>query len=406
MRAAWRVLAVAVLITGSLLIAQMLADGTLHASPAGAAPFLVYVLTETPRPGGQSGSVAGQITAVDLATRQDRLSVTAGVNPDAVPDPTGTRLYAAGLVPGAGGPDQDWLFAVDTRTGAELWRVPLADRVKYLSGGPSSLFLSPDGRWLLVFSYPAQTLGQYGGSSRVPFWFQVIDASTGQTVGTTAAMPGCGAAEAWFPTPRSLAVVCSATGAVNRIDLGNGRLIEQARVAWAATLSGTVGRVAGTVVGNRSLAFVVTDDRRVAIVDADATPRIEPALDRVQTSSGAIGSGMLTLADAGQVLVYASLPNADAPGADTIHLVDTRSWREWATIASPVPLVPGWLASTPDGRFVLGASATRRDGSFPVVDTVQVLDLASGRWDVPLVRPGQALVRSVAGPWHQEGRTP
>jgi hypothetical protein len=107
---------------------------------------------------------------------------------------------------------------------------------------------------------------------------------------------------------------------------------------------------------------------------------------------------MLTLAEAGQLLVYATLPNEDAPGADTLHLIDTRSWRERSTITSAVPLVPGWLASTPDGRFVLGASATRRDGLLPVVDTVQVLDLGSGRWDVPLVRPGEALVRARVGP--------
>ena len=392
MRAAWGVLAAAMLIVGGVLI-----GGTLEASPAGAAPFIVYVLTETPRPAGQSGSVSGRITAVDLATRQDLFSLPTGVNPDAVPDPTGTRLYAAGVSVGAGGAsDQDWLFAVDTRTGAELWRVPLEDRVKYLSGGPSSLFLSPNGRWLLVFSSPSRSLGQYGGSSHVPFWFQIIDASTGHTVGTTAAMPGCTAAEVWFPTPQTLAVMCSATGEVNQLDLTAGRLLGQARVPWAATLGGTLGGVAGTVVASTSRALVVTDDRRVAMVGASL--RIEQAVDLGGTSYRAIGSGMLTLAEAGQLLVYATLPNEDAPGADTLHLIDTRSWRERSTITSAVPLVPGWLASTPDGRFVLGASATRRDGLLPVVDTVQVLDLGSGRWDVPLVRPGEALVRARVGP--------
>jgi len=118
-------------------------------------PGRLYILSEIPRGGGAVGSIGGRITVLDRGTWKQQYTIPTGTDVDAVPSPDGTWLYVASVeTPGGSGIGTDYLAALDGHNGTTRWRIPLADRVKYLGGGPSTLTLSPDGRWLYVSSYP------------------------------------------------------------------------------------------------------------------------------------------------------------------------------------------------------------------------------------------------------------
>ena len=155
--------------------------GTGTASSQGQSHSLerLYILSELPNPDGSGSSVAGRVTVLNMASQREIVSIKAGVDVDVVPSADGSRLYIAGVDEAANGPGVDHLFAVDTQTGSEIWRVSLKDRVKYIGGGPSTLAISSDGSQLYVYSYPWLELDKYQ-AGQVPDWIEILDANTGR----------------------------------------------------------------------------------------------------------------------------------------------------------------------------------------------------------------------------------
>jgi outer membrane protein assembly factor BamB len=135
--------------------------------------------------GANASEVVGaRLTAIDLATWQERYRVEGG--DEATLSPDGTRLYVAGSPPGI--TDTDTLRAIDPQSGREIWRIQLKYRAAY--PGQSNLVVSPDGRWLYLRSYD-QTRGS-GDAVTVPFWLQIIDTRTGSLLPTTIPLPNIG----------------------------------------------------------------------------------------------------------------------------------------------------------------------------------------------------------------------
>jgi outer membrane protein assembly factor BamB len=135
--------------------------------------------------GANASEVVGaRVTAIDLATWQERYRVEGG--DEATLSPDGTRLYVGGSPPGI--TDTDTLRAIDPQSGREIWRIQIKHRAAY--PGQSNLVVSPDGRWLYLRSYdPARGSGD---AVTAPFWLQVVDTRTGSLLPTTIPLPNIG----------------------------------------------------------------------------------------------------------------------------------------------------------------------------------------------------------------------
>lgn len=135
--------------------------------------------------GANASEVVGaRVTAIDLATWQERYRIEGG--DEATLSPDGARLYVAGSPPGI--TDTDTLRAIDPRTGQGIWHLAIKYRAGY--PGQSNLIVSPDGRWLYVRSYDVTRAS--GDAVTVPFWLQIVDTQTGTMLPTTIPLPNIG----------------------------------------------------------------------------------------------------------------------------------------------------------------------------------------------------------------------
>jgi DNA-binding beta-propeller fold protein YncE len=222
----------------------------------------LYILSEIPNPDGSGSSVAGHVTVLNMASKQEIVSIKAGVDVDAVPSADGGRLYIAGADEVANGPGVDHLFAVDTRSGSEIWRVSNS-RVKYIGGGPSTLAVSPDGSQLYVYSYPWLELDKYS-AGQVPDWIEILDANTGQALPDTVPLPDCGAAG--LPTPTvagTFYVVCNDSKDVRFINTKTFQVEQRVKIPSASGLPGKPDWIVSSIESpsGRKL-YVVTSDWR------------------------------------------------------------------------------------------------------------------------------------------------
>lgn len=351
----------------------------------------LYILSDIVGSDG-ANVVDGRMTILDAATRQALYSTKTGGGGDAMLAPDGSRLYIVGADPALAGKfsalPREQFFAVDTQTGKELWRVPIENRVAYILGdGPPTLTISADGRWLYLYKYPVGKLDKYANASEVPFWFDIIDARTGQVVGQTAPLLGCDAAMlAAARDGGALIVTCAGTNDVRFINLRT-RQIERLNIP-GPKYAGPAGRIAGAVlsVDGRKL-YLVIDNLQLAIVDVTQR-NITTLIDLGRQNGRVVVGGAVTLSPDGNRLFVGLQTGAkgnDAGGE--IRMYDTQTWKAAGRLSLGRPLRGNALAVTPDGRsiFSVGSKALAPD------DTI--LKLSTGTGAAPSVQASVVAVR-------------
>lgn len=360
----------------------------------------LYILSEIPNPDGSGSSVAGRVTVLDMVTRQEVISIEAGVDVDAVPSADGTRVYIAGVDDAVNGTGVDHLFAVDARSGSEIWRVSLRDRMKYNGGGPSTLAVSSDGGQLYIYSYPWLELDKYP-AGQVPYWIEIVDASTGQALPDTIPLPDCGAAGLTVSSVEgTLYIVCYDSNDVRFINTKTFQVEQRVETSSSSDLPGKPGGIATSVESpdGRRL-YVITNDWRVAVVDLEGHAVVQMA-DLGGVDKGRVVNGLVALSSDGRTLLIAeSIETAVGKViANQLHLFDTQSWREVHQIRVDEPLAPTTLAFDPDGRSVYGITTSHGNTPFPGTDTILKVNLTDDSTNALLVREGEGIMRIFFGP--------
>ncbi len=414
--APWRTLplaiAAALLVVGAatvLLVARptagsvadpLLDDVGISNPAAAAASGTLYVLSDVQRGGGLDGAVAGRLTAIDLAAGRQRYSLTTGIDVDATLSPDGLRVYVADIDNSAGDASAvDRLRGMDARTGALLWQTPLQDRVKYITGQPSTLAVSQDGSRLYVYSYPWRHLDASPSASEFPYWLQAFDAATGQAVLGQIALPGCDAGSLHVPPRGSeLLVVCSATNDIRFVNLSAGRVDGRLSIPRVPLTLGRTGGIAASMLspdGHRL--YLVNADLRVVVVDMDSRSVLEKR-DLGRRNYVAVPDGHAALSPDGTRLFVAVLPAPDARGADVIQAFDTQTWQQVESVTTGRPLSGGSLTVSANGRHLYGIGHTFDGQAMPQADTVLAWGEAGAQVGAPITRRGELIYRVFTGP--------
>ena len=174
--------------------------------------YLFTVSTVYGERDGGSVEVSGRVTALNPETGTEVYSIDTGSSPDAAISADGSLLVVASISSSGVGDD---LVAADAATGREIWRATVEARVHWILGlGPSTLAVSADGSRIYV--YGGDTSGDYDNVNLIPYWVQVIDARTGETIERIDA-PNCSAQLHPSPDGRTLYVICLNRGASQSI---------------------------------------------------------------------------------------------------------------------------------------------------------------------------------------------
>lgn len=356
----------------------------------------LYVLSHIPRADGKNAAVGGRVTVVDQTTRQALRTIETGIDVDAIPSPDGTRLYIAAKDRLADDrlPGENRLFALDTATGAELWRIPVPDRMSYIGGrGPSTLALSPDGRWLYIYSYA------WNQSSGVRQRLEIVDTGTGQKLPDRILLPGCDTASlAVSHDGTMLYVTCFSSNDIRFVNARTRQVERQVRIPDAPEIGGLPGGIAGSILApdGRTL-YVVTDTVQVLVVDA-GRGTIAPARDLDRRNYRAVPQGAVALVAEGKYVLVALSSSNDAAGANEMRLFETGTWREVRRLPARLSLAGSALAVSPDGSAVYAAGLRFSGKPLPDADTILALSLLDGRESTPLARTGEDILRLFTGP--------
>lgn len=384
----------------SLLVSSSVANSLFpRALPAAENAGHLYVLSDNSPFGG-----GGRVTVVDLSTRKITASISTGGDVSAVPSRDGMRLYVAAVDPPNDG-SADHLFALDLKTGREIWRVALSDRVKYILSGPPTLAVSPDGRTIFVFSYPASNLSRYPQASQVPYWLQMVDASDGHAMGTIPLGLDCGTAElASSAVQRALFVACFASNDVRVVNLQAHQVEERIRVPNAPSFLGQPGGLVGAVLSpDQRTLYVVTDTFRVAVVDtSEHTIRSWVELGHGRYSGQVLHNGSIAISPDGTELILTDNGGDWNAGIPTnVHIFDTGTWREVRRFQTRGAVLPSSLSTSLDGRFLYGVGSSGHITSgrhFPDADTISVVDLAGDGSPAAIAFNGENITGVFVGP--------
>ena len=368
--------------------------------PAGnAAAARLYILSSLVGADGVS-IVGSRISILDPVTHQETFSLQTGVDVEAVPSRDGTRLYVAAIDVTASDPiGKDYLTAIDVRTKGELWRTPLKNRAKYIFGdGPASVRLSPDGRWLYVFSYPWLELSQYGMDTNVPYWIEIIDTASGRPLPETIALPkGCNAGS-MFPAPRGeqMAVVCTGTSNVSFVNLRTRQVERQLAVPDAPAYYGQPGRImAAEASPDSGRVYVMTDNYRLAVVDI-AQQALVAWVDLGRQPYQAVRTMAMT--PDGSRLFVGFRPNDSEPAITEVRVVDTTTLREVGRLSTGKGFTSPALAVGPDGQSVYSSTSSDTGGPEAWRDTLVQLNATSRAATPLLVRQGEFIRRIFVAP--------
>lgn len=369
-------------------------------APAANAPAArLYILSSLVGADGIS-IVGGRVSILDSATHQETFTLQTGVDVEAVPSPDGARLYVAAIDgTDTDGIGTDYLTAIDARTKGELWRTPLKNRVKYIFGdGPASVRLSPDGRWLYVFSYPWLELSRYGMDTNVPYWIEIIDTASGRALPETIALPkGCNVAS-MFPAPNGeqMAVVCAGTSDVSFVNLRTRQVERQLAVPEAPAYYGQLGRVmAAEASPDGSQVYVMTDNYRLAVVDV-AQRALAAWVDLGRQPYRAVRT--MAMAPDGSRLFVGFRPNDSEPAITEVRVVDTTTRREVGRLSLGKEFTSPALAIGTDGQSIYSTTSSDAVGPEAERDTLVQIN-ATSRAVAPLsVRQGEFIHRISVGP--------
>jgi len=365
----------------------------------------LYILSHILRSDGTNGAVGGQITVLEAATRQVVNTIKTGVDVDAVLAPDGSRLYVAAVDVGEG--NTDHLFAVDTGTGVELWRVALNNRIKYIFDGPTGLALSTTGRWLYVYSYPWLNQEAYQGPSN---WLEIVNAETGQLLPDTIPLPNCGAATlATAPAQELMYVACYQSNDLRFVNLETRQVEDELKIPGAPFVDGTYLRTGGKPSSMTDMVlssdgrelYVVTDDLRIAVVDV-ALRDITQWVDHSRSDHVAVGNGLVALSADGALLVIGEKVEDEAQGTiigTRLHVFDTETWQKVDQVQLDQPLHT--LVIDPDGQTAYGVTSSFNGKPLPDADTVLMIQLddpVSKPISASLKRNGEAISRMFIGP--------
>lgn len=376
--------------SASLAIAT---QGVPAAGAAASSTGRLYIISRVPRSPEDvtRGSATGRFAIVDPATGQAVYTSTPGTDIDVAAVPDGTRVYVAAVAARAG-LAPDYLFAVDPRSGKELWRVELKDRMKGLAA--SGLALAPDGRRLYYYSYP------WLGPDARDFWITTIDTATGRTLPATVTLPAC-----FTPTLRvapdgaMLYVACLGTNDVRFVDLRTSQVAGRLRIpgtqgdprfAWRP------GGIAGMIVApDGRMLYVVTDQLQVARIDLQRRVVAELVDLRRGAEVAAVYGSVARTADGGGLIVGLSARKPADGTVSEARVFDLRTWRVARRVAFPRPLLATTLAMRPDGAGFYGVAVA----PFPrAASTLVRAGANGGQADALMVRPGEDIARLFVGP--------
>jgi hypothetical protein len=341
-----------------------------------ASPGTLYVASAIV--GTNASEVVGaRVTAIDLATWQERYRIEGG--DEATLSPDGTRLYVAGSPPGI--TDTDTLRAIDPQTGREIWHIPIRYRAGY--PGQSNLVVSPDGRWLYLRSYD-QTRGS-GDAVTVPFWLQVVDTRTGSLLPTTIPLPNigeCGAPTLASP-PVGIAIYVSCYN--NRILAINTRT-QQIEPLLPQEVNGAI------LSPNIREMYAVNVTLDVFVLDSVQRTMLRKSTMRPK-SSFLSGHDLVALSGDGERLA-AGQTIEGVPGTDTacdIRVFDTRTGEAIGRFRYERPL----------HSFVVDMTGTRLYaviGAMTADMTIVEFGLPDGAVHALRDRPQEEITRMFAGP--------
>jgi hypothetical protein len=354
----------------------------------------LYVISHIPRTTDDitMGAIAGRVTVLDMTTQKELLSFPTGVDVNAVPSPDGKTLYIAAVdAPPEGGIGHDYLVAINTESGDELWRTELKDRAKGETGTPGML-LSHDGQWLYYYSYPWLELEKHAAGT---YWISTVNTTTGEVLPTTVALPNCfNTTLLVSPDNTMLYATCFGTDDIRAIN------VRENRVAYRVSLPGSPGKperawqpggVFATLISpdGRTL-YVVTDQANIHRVDT-ATQRITKSIDLnlLDTEAKAIDS--VSLSPRGErLLVGIKRATNDATHTSIVAEFDTHTWE----LLRLMPLSENVLGMTyligDDQIFLYGVQAP----SFPMpANSIIGTNPVSNAERTEITRTGEEILR-------------
>ncbi len=398
--------ALAVLLVGTLLVALFRDwnadedDSQLAASPEATATHHVtreqlYVVSHTETRGQDVIRTAGRVSAIDPRTGEEFWSVEAGPRIDSALSPDGQRLFVADS-----GQDGDHLYALDTQTGRELWRVAIQQRQWHKPGsGESMLSVSPDGATVSVYSCEGCTGEIRSNTGRN--WLQRFDAVTGAYL-TNLDITECRGVAWQAPDGsaiRPIYVICDQSRRLEIINPENGQGVN---LTYDVRLEGgfpeTTGINASATSPDGRLLYLASGNR-LTVVDLT-----RQAATRVQLDTGINVDARLPLltlsADGSRIFIGsldASAYDRGTAEVNRVDVYDTATWLSLGQITTGSPLTGAAFAASAEGTAAYGVFTSHPMTDETVVEsTIQRLTFGSEPATIA-TRPNEEVLYLFAG---------
>jgi DNA-binding beta-propeller fold protein YncE len=352
--------------------------------------YIVANVLESLSADGRSMTLSGRVSAIDLATQAELWSVETAQGPDAALSYDGTRLFIATRGPGE-------LWALDTRSGQEVWRVPLEQLVGYKFYGPPTLAVSEDGSRLYAYSYDVDA--GTGDSRTVPFRVQVFDTATGEHITDTEPWTdGCDGQPHVSKYGPTLVVACRGSGQLFLVDLNTGKRLDN---LWVG------GPTRGSVLSpDGCFLYVVDEAGAVAVVDVEQRQVVrQGALDLAALDLEVVPQvvqELVALSPDGTTL-YAGVQTTPISSGGTwqaeVLAFDTETWQHAAPLDGD-PIFGYTLAVSRAGDALFGVEqAFRFQSSIPESATIVTIAPSDSSFSaLELTLEGADVLRILTGP--------
>ncbi len=359
----------------------------------------LYILSHIPRsPDVTSGAIAGRITVLDIESRQELYTFAAGVNVDAVPSPDGTKLYIASVDSSPdGGIGIDYLTAIDIKTEKELWHLILDDRMK--GEIPTTLAISPDGRWLYYYSYPWLRLNEYP-VDEVPYWVTIVNTSTGQALPDKILLPDCFTGTFQVdPNGKFLYITCLGTQDIRIANLDTFQVEQRLKIPETpnrSALSWKVGGIASSILSSDGrIMYVVTNDLHVTVIDV--VQRAIKKTINLDPSRKWLAINSMTFLSSDDQILSIGVQARKSRNENTTNIVSFRTidWRENSNVTFKTSFIGGVHASLHSNGLIYAVVVP----AFPnASNTIIQIDADGNQDGAPIIRQGEDIKRIFTGP--------